>query len=73
MVVWPTFSFKNQTSDCPGEKHLGNHRLTVQKVAGEVEISVGAFHTILMKDRNELAVSKIYARLMSSQISSKKK
>jgi hypothetical protein len=50
-VVWPTFDFRIQTSDCPGENiSHGNCRLTIQEVAEEVGISIGSCHTVLMED-----------------------
>jgi hypothetical protein len=62
------FSFKIQTYDCPGEKHLWKSS-TVGEVAEEVGISIGSCHTILMEDLGMCRVSaKFVPRLLTDDL-----
>jgi hypothetical protein len=72
-VACPAFTFKSQTSDCPGEKHSWNHQLIIQEVAENIGISLVHSTWFKQKTQNLLDPSKICGKTPDwwSEISSK--
>ena len=64
----PSTSRKEEVIDQVRKKVLEDHRLTVQKIVAEVEISTGSVHSILTKDLNLRRVStKFVLKLLTEQ------